>query len=299
MQIKPFYDQATFTLTYVVYDEATRDAVVIDPVLDFDPASGRLTRSAADEVMAFIRTTGLRVHLLLETHAHADHLSASQVLKSEWPDARLAIGENIRKVQATFKSVYNLGADFKTDGSQFDRLLRDRERVSAGTLSFDVYFTPGHTPACASYDFGGHVFTGDALFMPDYGVGRTDFPGGSAAALYESVTACLYRLPDATRVFTAHDYRPGGRDLRYESTIGEEKRSNIQLRVDTPRDAFMKMRMERDATLAAPRLLHPSVQVNIDGGRFPRPESNGVAYMKIPLSGPGMELAGYSRTFKM
>lgn len=285
MQIKSFYDQATFTLTYVVYEEATRDAVIIDPVLDFDPASGRVTRTSADEVLAFIRSTGLRVHLVLETHAHADHLSASQILKSALPDSRLAIGADIRKVQATFKAIYNLGPDFPTDGSQFDVLLRDRERVSAGSLSFNVLFTPGHTPACASYDFDGHVFTGDTLFMPDYGVGRADFPDGSATTLFDSVTTRLYQLPDATRVFTGHDYRPGGRPLRYESSIGEEKSSNIQLRAGTTREAFIKMREERDATLAAPRLLHPSVQVNIAAGHLPERESNGVPYLKIPLSG--------------
>lgn len=289
MQIKAFFDKATSSLTYVLFDETSRDAVMIDPVLDFDPASGRVMRTSADEVLAFARDHRLKVHFVLETHAHADHLSASQVLKAELPAAKLAIGENIRLVQATFKPIYGLPADFPTDGSQFDRLLRDGERVTAGSLAFNVIFTPGHTPACASYDFDGHVFTGDALFMPDYGTGRADFPGGSASALFDSITKRLYALPDATKVFTGHDYQPGGRALRYESTIAEEKQTNIQLRAMTSRDEFVSLRTKRDAGLAAPRLLHPSVQVNIDAGRLPAAESNGTSYVKIPLSvGPGI-----------
>jgi len=284
MQIKAFFDKATSTLTYVVFDEATRDAVIIDPVLDFDPASGKLTTSSVDEVIAFVRASGLTVHLILETHAHADHLSSSQILKSEFLNARLGIGAGIGKVQEVFKKIYALPASFRTDGSQFDELFQDGEGVSAGSLTFEVIFTPGHTPACATYDFGGHLFTGDALFMPDYGVGRTDFPGGSAEALFESVTR-LYRFSDATRVFPGHDYQPGGRELRYESTIGDEKRKNIQLNATTTREQFIKLRTERDATLAAPRLLHPSVQVNIAAGRVPPPEANGISFVRIPLSG--------------
>lgn len=289
MQIKAFFDKATSTLTYVAYDDATRDAVIVDPVLDFDPASGRISRSSADEVIAFVRGARLNVHLVLETHAHADHLSSSQVLKREFPAAKLAIGANIILVQATFKPLYALSAAFPTDGSQFDRLLRDDERVAAGSLAFQVLFTPGHTPACATYNFGGNIFTGDALFMPDYGTGRADFPGGSAAELFASVSGRLYALPDATRVFTGHDYQPGGRELRYESTIGEQKRGNVQLKATTTRDEFVSFRNSRDAKLEAPRLLHPSVQVNIDAGHLPAREANGVSYLKIPLSGFAME----------
>lgn len=284
MQIKAFFDKATFTLTYVVFDEATRDAVVIDPVLDFDPASGRVTRSSADEVIAFVRGSGLKVHLVLETHAHADHLSSSQILRDAFPGAKVAIGERITVVQKTFKKIYNLVESFPTDGSQFDLLLRDNERVVAGSLAFDVLFTPGHTPACASYNFDGYVFTGDALFMPDYGTGRADFPDGSATDLFHSISSRLYMLPDDTRVFTGHDYQPGGRPLRYESTIGEEKRANIQLKASTESGEFVKFRTERDATLAAPRLLHPSVQININAAHLPEPEVNGRAYVKIPLN---------------
>ncbi len=289
MQVKAFFDDATFTLTYVVYDEATRDAVIIDPVLDFDPASGKLTTSSVDEVIGFVRSSALEVRYILETHAHADHLSSSQVLISEFPKARLAIGAGISKVQEVFKKIYALPASFCTDGSQFDELLQDGQRVSAGSLHFEVVSTPGHTPACVSFLFDGHLFTGDALFMPDYGVGRTDFPGGSTAALFESVTR-LYRFPDSTRVFVGHDYLPDGRPLQYESTIGQEKRENIQLNAATTRDQFIKFRTERDATLAPPRLLHPSVQVNIAAGHLPPPEANGVSFVRIPLSGkvPGL-----------
>jgi glyoxylase-like metal-dependent hydrolase (beta-lactamase superfamily II) len=284
MQVKAFFDQITCTLTYVVYDEATRDAVIIDPVLDFDPASGKLSTSSVDDVIGFVRSSGLTVHFILETHAHADHLSSSQILKTEFPKARVAIGAGIGKVQEVFKKMYALPDSFRTDGSQFDVLLQDEQHVSAGSLGFDVIFTPGHTPACATYDFDGTFFTGDALFMPDYGVGRTDFPGGSAEALFASVMR-LYRFPDSTRVFAGHDYLPGGRPLRYESTIGEEKRANIQLNAATTREQFIKFRTERDATLAAPRLLHPSVQVNIAAGHVPPPEANGVPFVRIPLSG--------------
>lgn len=277
MIIKAFFDKATFTLTYVVHDEATRDAVVIDPVLDFDPASGRVTRSSADDVIAYVGGLGLRVHYVLETHAHADHLSSSQILKEAFPGAQLAIGEGITEVQRMFRPVYDLPQSFPVDGTQFDRLLGDGDVAHAGSLSFKTIFTPGHTPACATFAFGPNLFTGDALFMPDYGTGRCDFPGGSAARLYDSIQR-LYDFPDETRVFTGHDYAPNGRPLRYESTIGEEKRDNIQLNAATTRDEFVAFRSTRDATLAAPRLLHPSVQVNIAGGHLPD------RFVKIPLT---------------
>lgn len=284
MQIKTFFDKATFTLSYVVYDEATKDAVIIDPVLDFDPASGRIQTSSVEEVIGFVRGAQLNVKMILETHAHADHLSSSQVLKREFSAAPLAIGAEIRKVQEVFKPIYGFDASFKTDGSQFDRLLTDGEVVQAGSLRFAVRSTPGHTPACSSYDFQGHLFTGDALFMPDYGVGRADFPGGSAETLFHSVKR-LYQLPDATKVFTGHDYQPGGRPLRFESTIGEQKRTNVHIQAGTTLESFVKFRTERDATLAAPRLLHPSVQVNIDAGHLPKPNASGVSFLRIPLSG--------------
>lgn len=284
MQTKAFFDKDTSTLSYVVYDENSRDAVIIDPVLDFDPASGRLSRSSADHLLNFVHELRLKVHLVLETHAHADHLSSSQLLKSHLPGSKIAIGSEITKVQQVFKDVYGLGPGFATDGSQFDLLLTDQQVLTAGTLRLRVIFTPGHTAACASYLFDDHVFTGDALFMPDYGTGRTDFPGGNAEQLYDSIKR-LYALPETTVVLTGHDYQPQGRPLRYASTIGEEKSTNIHLTSATSKEAFVRLRQGRDAVLGAPKLLHPSVQVNIAAGHLPTPEASGRAYIKIPLSG--------------
>ena len=284
MDIKAFYDPATFTLTYVVYDQSTKDAVIIDPVLDFDPASGRVSTASIEKIVEFVRISGLRVHYILETHAHADHLSgAHEMVDKYFSDARIAIGERITLVQDTFKNVFNLPASFKVDGSQFHRLLKDNEDVEAGSLGFKVIFTPGHTPACTSFLFGDALFTGDALFMPDYGTGRCDFPKGDAGALYHSVAKRLYELPDATRVFVGHDYQPNGRPLAFETTIGESKRNNIQLKSTTSESEFVAFRKKRDATLSAPRLLFPSIQVNIAAGRFPETESNGKVYLKIPI----------------
>jgi glyoxylase-like metal-dependent hydrolase (beta-lactamase superfamily II) len=284
MNIKAFYDKATATLTYVVFDELSRDAVIIDPVLDFDAASGRLTRSSVDEVIAFAKGAGLHVRMVLETHAHADHISSSQILKETFPGVVLAVGEGITAVQRRFAPMYGLPASFRSDGSQFDRLLGAGEMAQVGSLEFEVRPTPGHTEACSSYRFNGVLFTGDALFMPDYGTGRCDFPGGSAERLYDSITRQIYTLPDETRVMTGHDYMPGGRELRYEASVGEQKRANIQLAAGTTREAFVSFRKARDATLAAPKLLHPSVQINIDAGRLPAPEANGKSYVKTPLT---------------
>jgi glyoxylase-like metal-dependent hydrolase (beta-lactamase superfamily II) len=282
MNIEAFYDKTTFTLTYVVFDPVTRDGVVIDPVLDYDPASSQVSTASLARVEAFVREQKLTLHYVLETHAHADHLSGSQHLKQRF-GARIAIGAAIVDVQRVFAGVFDLGAGFPTDGSQFDRLLVDGETLSAGALAIEVLATPGHTPACVSYRIADAVFTGDALFIEDYGTGRCDFPSGSADALYTSVHERLYALPDDTRVFVGHDYRPNGRPLRAETTIGRSKESNIQLRASTPRDEFVRRRTERDATLSAPRLLYPSVQVNIDAGRLPMPHANGRRYLMIPV----------------
>lgn len=282
MKIETFYDPDTYTLTYAVYDPKSRDAVVIDPVLDYDPLSSTTATKSVEAVEAFVRREGLRLHYVLETHAHADHLSGGQYLKRRF-DAKVAIGAPIRDVQRVFKDVYDLPPSFATDGSQFDRLLNHGETLEAGTLRVEVIGTPGHTPACVSYKVDDAVFTGDALFIEDYGTGRCDFPSGSADALYTSVHDRLYALPDATRVFVGHDYQPGGRPLRFETTIGASKEKNIQLRASTRREDFVKMRTERDATLTAPRLLYPSVQVNIDAGRLPKPHPNGRRYLIIPL----------------
>ena len=282
MKIEALYHEPTYTLTYVVWDEKTRDAVIIDPVLDYDPIGSQTSVDALTELDAFIATRELRVRAILETHAHADHLSGAQYLKRKY-DAPLVIGEKITVVQETFKTIFDLPDDFATDGSQFDSLVRDGETVSFGSIPVEVIATPGHTPACVTYKIGDALFTGDALFMDDYGTGRCDFPKGSATDLYQSVQK-LYALPDETRVFVGHDYQPGGRELRWETTIGKSKANNPQLKGDTPEEAFVTMREERDATLKAPRLLFQSVQVNVDAGRLPGESGTGIRYLKLPLN---------------
>lgn len=284
MRVQEFFDQETYTLTYVVYDEISRDGIIVDPVLDFDVASGSVWTQSVQTVIAFVKSMQLNIHLILETHAHADHLSGSQELKRFFPEARIAINKNISAVQKIFKNIYNLDAKFATNGAQFDRLLDDHERVTAGTLSFDVINTPGHTPACTSFRFDNKLFTGDALFMPDYGTGRCDFPGGSAEDLYTSISQKIYTLPADTLIYTGHDYQPNGRPLKFMTTVAESQSSNIQLNGKTSREDFIRFRKERDAQLRAPRLLHPSVQVNIAAGHLPEAESNGLSYLKIPLS---------------
>jgi glyoxylase-like metal-dependent hydrolase (beta-lactamase superfamily II) len=286
IEIHPLFDARTWTLTYIVWDPATRDAVVIDPVLDFDPASGRTWLESVDAVTAFVAARGLKVHWVLETHAHADHLSGAQPLK-ERLGAGVAIGAQITAVQQVFKGVFNLGDWFVPDGRQFDKLLADGEALGAGSLTIRALHTPGHTPACMSFLIGDAVFTGDALFMPDYGVGRCDFPAGDAAALYRSVHDRLYALPDATRVFVGHDYQPGGREPAWETTIGASKAHNPHIQADTEAEAFVAFRKARDATLAAPKLLFPSVQVNIDAGRLPPADDNGKRYLRLPVREPG------------
>lgn len=281
--VKEFFDSATWTLTYVVYDTASKDAVIIDPVWDYDPAASKMSTASADAVLEFVKTNNLKVHYILETHAHADHVSGSQVLKKHIPGAKVGIGAKITDVQKVFKNVFNLDKDFPTDGSQFDLLLEEGKTLNAGTLKIETLYTPGHTPACASYVIDDNVFTGDALFMPDYGTGRCDFPAGSADALYTSVHEKLYTLPDHYKVFVGHDYLPNGRELQFQSTIGEEKEKNVQLGMKTTREQFVEFRNNRDKKLAAPRLLLPSVQVNIDAGHLPKPEDNGTRYLKVPL----------------
>lgn len=295
MKIETFYDANTHTLTYVVYDERTKDAVVIDPVLDFDPITFRTSHDSVDRVSRFIEQAGLKLHYVLETHAHADHLTGAQALKKRF-GGKVAIGENIKEVQKTFKEVFELGDDFPTDGSQFDRLLADGEEFEAGSLRIKVIHTPGHTPACVSYLIGDAVFTGDALFVEDQGTGRTDFPGGSAEALYVSIHEKLYSLPDETRVFAGHDYQPNGRPLRWQTTIRESKEKNVQLPAGISKDDFVQRRQRRDAELDAPRLLYPSIQVNIQAGRLPGGAS-GKRFLKMPLNaGAPMDAAGYPQT---
>lgn len=283
-QIKEFFDKKTWTLTYVVWDEMTKDAIVIDPVLDYDQSASVVSEESAQATLDFLRSKELKLHFILETHAHADHLSGSQIIKREFPNARIAIGQKITQVQEIFKGVFGLPDDFKTDGSQFDLLLKDGDQINAGSIKIKTLFTPGHTPACVSYYIDGNVFVGDALFMPDYGTGRCDFPAGSATDLYHSVHDRLYELPEDTKVYTGHDYLPNGRTLRFMATIAEEKAENIQLKASTTLEEFVRFRTERDRTLAAPKLLLPSVQVNIDAGHLPGPEKNGKRFLRIPIS---------------
>ncbi|MFV8251199.1 MBL fold metallo-hydrolase [Bdellovibrio bacteriovorus] len=282
LQIQHFFDSVTSTLTYVVYDQDTRDAVVIDPVWDYDPASGKLSTKSMDPVVAFVKEMNLHPHYVMETHAHADHLSSSQLFKNFFPDIKVAIGERITEVQKVFKKVFNMN-DLNTSGSDFDILLKEGEVLQAGSLKIKTLFTPGHTPACASYLIEDAIFTGDALFMPDSGTGRCDFPAGSAENLYDSVTGKIYSLPENTRIFVGHDYQPNGRGLMYQTTVNEEKNQNIQLKGHTRKEDFVKFRQERDATLAAPKLLLPSIQVNIRAGQLPAAEENGTRYLKLPL----------------
>lgn len=288
MQIKAFYDDRTNTLTYVVFSGA--DAVIIDPVLDYEPAASKIWTESVRQVIEFIKDNNLKPHYILETHPHADHLSGSRLLQRQYPDARIGVSSRITEVQKTFKKVFGLSEDFPEDGSQFDILLDDNQQFTAGNLSIKVVATPGHTPACVSYLIGDALFTGDALFMPDMGTGRCDFPGGSAMDLYQSIKHGIYSLPDTTRIFVGHDYQPGGRELDYETTIAEQKRSNKQLNGTTTLEEFLEFRIARDKTLSAPKLLFQSIQVNIDAGSIPKVES-GQRFLKIPLNvfAPGEE----------
>jgi len=283
ISIQHFFDPETFTLTYIVWDGTTRDGIVIDPVWNYDQASSTLTSKSVDTVMSFLKEKSIKVHWILETHAHADHISGAQLLKKYFPQAKTGIAEGITEVQKVFQPIFNLKS-LKTDGSQFDKLFKENEIGHAGSFSFKVLFTPGHTPACASYLIEDAVFSGDALFMPDVGTGRCDFPQGSADTLYTSVSEKLYTLPEKTRVFTGHDYPNGGREVKYESTIAEEKATNIHIKGKTTREEYVSFRTNRDKTLSAPKLLLPSIQVNIDGGRFPESQSNGKSYLSIPIS---------------
>jgi len=283
MKIESFYDERTSTFTYVVYDPNTRDAVLIDPVLDYEPAASKTWTESADQVIDFVRAQSLNLHYILETHAHADHLSGSSIIQEAFPQAKIGVGERITEVQKVFKTIFDLPADFPTDGRQFDVLLSEEKPLQAGTLSIRSIFTPGHTPACATYQIADAIFTGDALLMPDMGTGRCDFPGGSADDLYNSVQK-IYELPDATRVFVGHDYQPGGREVECETTVGQQKQKNVQIPATRSRQDFVKFRTERDATLSAPRLLFHSVQVNIDAGQLPSPNANEIRYLRIPVN---------------
>jgi glyoxylase-like metal-dependent hydrolase (beta-lactamase superfamily II) len=294
-QIRAFFDEPTNTVSYLVSDPATGKAAVIDPVLDFDLASGEADVRSAEAILAAAREAGLTIEWILETHAHADHLSAAPFFKAE-TGARIGIGEHIRDVQKIFRPMF-LADDIKTDGSDFDSLFADGARFAIGELDVEAMHVPGHTPADLAYKIGDAVFVGDTLFMPDYGTARADFPGGDARQLYRSVRRLL-SLPDETRLFLCHDYKAPGRDhYAWETTVGEERRNSVHIHDGVTEDDFVAMRERRDATLAVPRLLLPSIQVNIRAGRFPPAEANGVSYLRLPVkpvrgaAGAGIGLA--------
>ena len=280
--VQPFFDPATWTVTYVVHQEARSECAIIDSVLDYDPKSGRTSTASADRVIAFVRERALRVEWILETHAHADHLSAAPYLKRHL-GGRIGIGQNIRGVQAVFKQLFNLEPEFQPDGSQFDHLFEEGETFSVGGLTGKAIHVPGHTPADMAYQFEDVVFVGDTLFMPDVGTARCDFPGGNAHELFHSIRKLL-DLPDETRLFMCHDYPPEGRGPAWETTVRDERNRNIHVHDGVTEAQFVAMRQARDATLAMPTLILPSVQVNIRAGELPPPEENGVRYLKIPLN---------------
>jgi glyoxylase-like metal-dependent hydrolase (beta-lactamase superfamily II) len=280
--VKTFFDEPTFTFSHVVSDPETKECAIIDSVLDFDYASGKTDRVSADQIIAYIKEESLQTQWILETHVHADHLSAAPYLKEQL-GGTLAIGDQITVVQNVFGKAFNAGTEFERDGSQFDHLFKDDESFNIGSIAAKAIHTPGHTPACMSYLIGDALFVGDTLFMPDYGTARCDFPGGDATTLYQSIQK-LFTLPDETRVFMCHDYKAPGRDeYQFETTIGEERQHNIHVSVEHDQADFIHMRESRDATLDMPRLILPSVQVNMRAGHMPPAEDNGQRYLKIPV----------------
>ena len=283
-EVYGFFDEATFTITYVVRDPSSLKCAVIDSVLDFDYASGRTDTRSADAVITFVKDKGFEVEWLLESHVHADHLSAAPYLQEKL-GGKIGIGENIRVVQDTFGKVFNEGTEFQRDGSQFDRLFKEGDSFHIGQMRGDVLHTPGHTPACLTYVVGDAAFVGDTLFMPDFGTARCDFPGGSAETLYQSIQKIL-ALPDATRIFVGHDYKAPGRDeFAWETTVAEEKAMNVHIGQGKTKAEFVAARNKRDQELQMPKLIVPSLQVNMRAGRMPEAEDNGVSYLKLPVNG--------------
>lgn len=280
--IRAFFDEPTNTVSYLVWDPETRRGVAIDPVLDFDPASGEVNDDSVTELLAAAEEEGVSIDWVLETHIHADHLSGAPLIKAR-TGARIAIGEHVREVQNIFRPIFG-AADVKAEGGDFDRLLGDGERIEVGGLTIDVIHTPGHTPACVSYRIGNAVFVGDTLFMPDYGTARTDFPGGDARTLYRSIRKLL-ALPPETRLFMCHDYKaPGREEFAWETTVAAERAGNRHVHDGVTEDEFVAMREERDRGLCTPRLLIPSIQVNMRAGRFPPADSHGVRYLRVPVT---------------
>jgi glyoxylase-like metal-dependent hydrolase (beta-lactamase superfamily II) len=292
MQIEGFYDDATSTVSYLVLDRATRDCALIDSVLDYDPKSGHTSTASAERLVRRVRALEARVVWILETHVHADHLSAAPFLQAEL-GGRIGIGSHITSVQQVFGKLFNTGHDFQTDGSQFDHLIADDEQFALGSLTVHAMHTPGHTPACMTYvvsapttagpDNAAAAFVGDTLFMPDHGTARCDFPGGDARTLYRSIAKVL-RLPPQTLLYMCHDYQPGGRAVKFVCTVAEAKAENVQVHDGISEESFVTMRHERDATLAMPTLILPAVQVNMRAGHMPAPEANGTRYLKIPIN---------------
>ena len=283
-----FFDPSTWTVTYVVSNNADRHAAIIDPVLDYDFKSGSTSTVSADLVVSYLKAQNLTVDWILETHAHADHLSGAYYLK-ERVGGRIAIGENIRTVQSTFKAVFNLGAEFSTDGRQFDHLLSDGEVFNIGNVQAVVMLVPGHTPADVAYRIEDSVFVGDTLFMPDVGTARADFPGGDAHALYRSIHKVL-ALPLETQLFVCHDYPPASRNAQWQTTVAEQREKNIHVRDGVSEEQFVAMRTARDGTLEMPSLIIPAIQVNVRAGEMPDPEANGVRYLKVPLNALGRKV---------
>ena len=282
VNVEAFFDPATFTYSYVVIDPSSQRCAIIDSVLDYDPASGRTSFASADRIIAFVKEHDLKVDWLLETHVHADHLSAAPYLQREL-GGQLAIGENITVVQDTFGKLFNAGTEFATDGRQFDHLFKDGDTFQIGNIAAQAMHTPGHTPACMTYLIGDAGFVGDALFMPDYGTARCDFPGGDARTLFQSIRK-LFTLPDSTRLFMCHDYKaPGRDDFRNQTTVAEERAHNVHVHEGIDEASFVAMRSSRDATLGMPTLILPAVQINMRAGQLPPAEDNGTRYLKIPL----------------
>lgn len=282
-EVTGFFDEATNTISYVVADPETRRCAVVDSLLDFDQPSGRTSTKSADKLIAFVRDHDLTCDWIIDTHVHADHLTAAPYVQSQI-GGKTAIGDHVPVVQRVFSEIFNEDQSFHTDGSQFDHLFTDGEEYKIGKIDAKAIHTPGHTPACMSHVIGDALFVGDTIFMPDFGTARCDFPGGDAGQLFDSIQK-LFALPEETRMFLCHDYKaPGRDDYCWETTIGEQKRSNIHVKDGTSRADFIKMRTERDATLAMPQLILPSVQINMRAGEMPPPEENGQSYMKLPIN---------------
>lgn len=281
--VTAFFDEPTYTVSYVVTDPETKVCAVVDSVLDFDPASGRTNTESADEIIEFIQKNDLKVEWILETHVHADHLSAAPYIQEKL-GGKIAIGAEIRTVQDTFGKIFNEGTRFQRDGSQFDKLMVDGDTFRIGNIEAHAIHTPGHTPACMTYVVGDAAFVGDTMFMPDYGTARADFPGGDARTLYRSIKKVL-SLPPETRLFMCHDYKAPGRDeYKWETTVAEERANNVHVHDGITEDEFVAMREARDATLDMPRLILPSIQINMRAGQMPEPDDNGTSYLKIPLN---------------